>query len=237
MLQGQEIDRLNLLKNIPIFSGIKEESLKEISSISIEKFYKKGEVLILQDTEVEGLYILISGRLRITRISEDGKVKVLALLLPRDVIGEMSLLDNQLASATVEAVEDSRLLFIRREDFQSILLKHPSIILEIARILSRRLREADKEIEELSFYSVKTRLIETLINLAKKYGEKTPLGLKISMRITHQELADIVGSSRETVTRIINALERSKLIKDDNGYIILEDILGLKEHLIGDSDY
>lgn len=231
------LDRLTLLRNIPVFSGITEESLKSIASISIEKSYRKGEIIILQDTEVNGLYILAEGRLRISRISEDGRVKVLALLLPGDIIGEMSLIDNQLASATVEAVEDSRLLFIEREDFQSILLRYPSITLEIAKVLSKRLREADKDIEELAFYSVKNRLIETLLKLAKRHGEKTPSGLKILIRITHQELADMVGSSRETVTRIINTLEKSNnLTVDDRGYIVLKDPLALEGYLADDSD-
>lgn len=229
------LDKLSLLKNIPIFFGITEETLKSIANISIERSYGKGEFIILQDTEVNGLYILISGRLKISRISEDGRVKVLALLLPGDIIGEMSLIDNQLASATVEAMEDSLLLLIRREDFQSILLKYPSVTLEIAKILSKRLREADKDIEELAFYSVKNRLIETLLKFAQKHGEKTPSGLKISIRITHQELADIVGSSRETVTRIMNVLERNNLIADEGGYIVLKDVSRIRRYLIGDS--
>lgn len=229
------LDKLSLLKNIPIFSGITEETLKSIANIAIERSYGKGEFIILQDTEVNGLYILVSGRLKISRISEDGRVKVLALLLPGDIIGEMSLIDNQLASATVEAMEDSLLLLIRREDFQSILLKYPSVTLEIARILSKRLREADKDIEELAFYSVKNRLIETLLKLVQKHGEKTLSGLKISIRMTHQELADIVGSSRETVTRIMNVLERNNLIADEGGYIVLKDVSRIRRYLIGDS--
>ena len=143
----------------------------------------------------------------------------------------MSILDEELASATAEAFEDSRLLFIRREDFQNILLKYPAISLSVAKILARRLRLADKEIEELTFYSVKARVIKILLELADRYGRKTDDGLKISLKLTHQELADMVGSSRETVSRIISALEKGSLIINEGGYTVIKDIERLKDHI------
>jgi len=225
-------NKISILKEIPLFAGLGEDLLLKIEAISIEKSYKKGEIIILQDTSVEGLYILVSGRLRISRSSEDGRVKVLAILSPGDIIGEMSLLDDESASATVETMEDSRLMLIRKEDFQAMLLRYPLVTIEIARILGRRLRSADKEIEELAFYSVKNRLIEALIDLANRHSERTSSGIRVSLRITHQDLADMVGSSRETITRIMNLLERDQLIVNEGGYIVIKDINRLKTYLL-----
>ncbi|HHV81750.1 MAG TPA: Crp/Fnr family transcriptional regulator [bacterium] len=225
-------NKISILKEIPLFAGLGEDLLLKIEAISIEKSYKKGEIIILQDTSVEGLYILVSGRLRISRSSEDGRVKVLAILSPGDIIGEMSLLDDESASATVETMEDSRLILIRKEDFQAMLLRYPLVTIEIARILGRRLRSADKEIEELAFYSVKNRLIEALIDLANRHSERTSSGIRVSLRITHQDLADMVGSSRETITRIMNLLERDQLIVNEGGYIVIKDINRLKTYLL-----
>jgi CRP/FNR family transcriptional regulator len=225
------MDKLELLKSVPIFSGLDEESLKRIVSVSTEKFHKKGEAIILQDSDVNGLYIIVDGMVRISRTSEDGRVKVLAILSPGDIMGEMSILDEELASATAEAFEDSKLLFIRREDFQNILLKYPAISLSVAKVLARRLRLADKEIEELTFYSVKARVIKILLELADRYGRKTDTGLMISLKLTHQELADMVGSSRETVSRIISALEKRSLIINEGGYTVIKDIERLKDYI------
>jgi len=225
-------NKISILKEIPLFAGLGEDLLLKIEAISIEKSYKKGEIIILQDTSVEGLYILVSGRLRISRSSEDGRVKVLAILSPGDIIGEMSLLDDESASATVETMEDSRLILIGKEDFQAMLLRYPLVTIEIARILGRRLRSADKEIEELAFYSVKNRLIEALIDLANRHSERTSSGIRVSLRITHQDLADMVGSSRETITRIMNLLERDQLIVNEGGYIVIKDINRLKTYLL-----
>ncbi|MGC8970750.1 MAG: Crp/Fnr family transcriptional regulator [bacterium] len=225
------MDRLNLLKNIPIFSRLDKESLKRIDSISIEKYYKKGDIIILQDSTVEGLYIIREGRVKISRISEDGKIKVLAILSSGDIMGEMSILDEESASATAEAIENSILIFINREGFRSILVRYPIITLSIAQILAKRLRLADREIEELAFYSVKSRVIKMLIELASKYGEKTDFGIKISLKLTHQELADMLGTSRETVSRIMSALEKRQLIVNEKGYIIIKDIDTLEDYI------
>lgn len=225
------MDRVALLKGIPIFSKLDEESLKKIDSISIEKHYRKGDIIILQDSKVEGLYIIREGRVKISRISEDGKIKVLAILSSGDIMGEMSILDEELASATAEAIEDSRLVFIKREDFQSILVRYPMITLGIAQILAKRLRLADREIEELAFYSVKSRVIKTLMELADRYGEKTNSGIRLSLKLTHQELADMVGTSRETVSRVISVLEKRQLITNERGYTVIEDINALKDYI------
>lgn len=225
------MNKIEILKIVPIFSRLDRESLQRIAEISIERSYEKGEVIILQGTRVDGLYIVIRGSIKISRLSEDGRVKTLAILSTGDIIGEMSLLDEELASATAEALEDSHLLFIEREEFQNILLKYPIITLGIAQILVKRLRLADEEIENLAFYSVRSRVIKTLIELANKYGKKTQQGIKILFRFTHQELADMVGSSRETVSRIISVLEKEQIIINEGGHTIIKDMERLKEYL------
>ncbi len=226
------MDKVEILKSVPIFSRLDIESLQRIAEISVERYYEKGEVILLQDTKVDGLYIVVKGSIRISRLSEDGRIKTLAILSTGDIIGEMSILDEESASATAETIENSLLLFIKRGDFQNILLKYPSITLSIAQILVKRLRVADEEIENLTFYNVRARVIKTLIELANKYGERIPQGVKISLRFTQQDLADMVGSSRETVSRIISTLEKEKIITNIGGYTVINDIDQLKGHFL-----
>jgi len=215
------MENLEVLENISIFRNISRDTLKKILAMTVEKRYKKGEIIYYQGDMSHSLDIIKYGKLKITILTEEGKEKTLAILSEGDIIGEISLIDNKPRSATVEALEDCRLISIKRDDFEKILLQYPQVALEIAKVLSQRLRDADKSIEELTFFDVKTRVINILISLGERYGSKTPKGIEIHTRFTHQELADLVGSSRETVTRILNELQDNNLISIDKHKIVI----------------
>jgi CRP/FNR family transcriptional regulator len=217
------MENLDILENLSIFKNIPRDTIKKILAMAIEKSYKKGEIIYYQGDLSYSLDIIKYGKLKITILTEEGKEKTLAILSEGDIIGEISLIDNKPRSATVEALEDCTLLSIKRDDFEKILQQYPQISIEIAKILSQRLRDADKSIEALTFYDVKTRIANILIGFGERYGKDTPKGIEIYTRFTHQELADLVGSSRETITRVLNELQNNNLISIEKNKILILD--------------
>jgi CRP/FNR family transcriptional regulator len=223
------MEDLVILKNLSIFKDIPDDIIREVLTIAVEKRYKKGEIVYYQGDKGYTLDIVKQGRLKVTILAEDGKEKTLAILSEGDIIGEVSLIDDRPRSATIEALEDCRLLSIRKEDFEKLLLQYPKISLEIAKVLSKRLRDADRSIEELAFYDVRTRVINILVSMGERYGRNTPNGIEIHTKFTHQELADLVGSSRETITRVLGELQENGLINVEKNKILIIDPERLKE--------
>lgn len=192
-----------ILKKIDIFSGLKEKDLKKINSLAIEKTVRHGEYVFLRGTFGKVLYIVIEGLIKIEQPTERGKVKTLALLGAGECFGEMAIITNLPRSASAIALEDSRLLMLKREVFVSHLQNHPEISLRIIEVLCQRLTEANEQIKSLTFDSVAARLANHLVSLAEKFGEPEGSSWKIRIRLTHQELGDLVGSTREIVTRTL----------------------------------
>ncbi|MGB9682107.1 MAG: Crp/Fnr family transcriptional regulator [bacterium] len=215
------MESIEFLKTLSLFKGISEDAIRKILAIAKEKRYKKGEIIYYQGDISYTLDIIKKGKLKVTIMTEEGKEKILAILSEGDIIGEISLIDNRPRSATVEALEDCSLLSIKKEDFGKFLLEYPKISIEIARILSERLRDADRSIEELTFYDVRTRIISLLISLGERYGKPISNGIEIHIRFTHQELADLVGSSRETITRVLGELQENKIIRIEKDKILI----------------
>lgn len=191
------------LKHLDIFSGLKEKDQKKIQQLSIEKTVRKGEYVFLRGTFGKVLYIIVDGLIKIEQPTERGKVKTLSLLGPGECFGEMAIITNLPRSASALALEDSTLLMLKREILVSHLQNHPEVPLRIIEVLCQRLTEANEQIKSLTFDSVAARLANHLVSLAEKFGETEGNSWHIRIRLTHQELADLVGSTREIVTRTL----------------------------------
>lgn len=191
------------LKRVDIFSGLKEKDQKKIHALAIEKTVRKGEYVFLRGTFGKVLYILVDGLIKIEQPTERGKVKTLSLLGPGECFGEMAIITNLPRSASALALEDSRLFMLKREVFISHLQNHPEVSLRIIEVLCQRLTEANEQIKSLSYDNVSARLANHLVSLAEKFGETEGGSWRIRIRLTHQELADLVGGTREIVTRTL----------------------------------
>ncbi|MFN3432563.1 MAG: Crp/Fnr family transcriptional regulator, partial [Candidatus Sericytochromatia bacterium] len=159
------------------------------------------------------LYILKSGRVKISKITEDGREKTLALMQPGEFFGEMAIFDEQPRSATAEVLDEQAVVFtLAKRDFERLIIEHPTIALKIMRDMTRRIRQVNQQVEDLAFKDVHERVASTLKNLAEVEGR--PIGSKvlINLKMTHQDLANMVGSSRETVTRALNRLQDEGII-------------------------
>ncbi len=206
------MNKLNFLKGLPLFSNLSNKELTEISKFTYEKKAKKGNLIFSQGEKGSTLYLIAKGRVKIVLIDESGKELVLAILKKGDFLGEMSIIEDEVRSATAVALEPTVLLTIERDNFINFLIRNPKAMLGVLRELSKRLRNADEKIGELAFQNVYNRVISYLNFLAETKGTKEKDGIFISELPTKREIADFIGSTRESVSRVLNDLHRKGLI-------------------------
>ncbi len=195
-------DKYALLSRVSLLKGLSGKLLSKISAFAKFHTYRRGERIFSEDSSGECLYVLVSGRVKIYATA-GSRTKTFALLDPGDFFGEMALLGEPTRSASARAILDTELLMLQRKDFNRFLKDDASLSLTILRTLCGRLRRADKEIQMLSFQNVVGRTAVTLLELESKYGKSIAAGTLIDAGITQQELADLIGTAREMVTRVL----------------------------------
>ncbi len=222
---------VEILKKIPLFSSLKDEELDAINKVSSDKCFKKDQIILLENEDGDTMFTIIKGKVKVTAFSEHGKEVIFSILYEGDFFGDMSLLDGKPRSASVVAIEDSEVRMIRRSDFIRLLEKHPRIALKLLEELTSRLRKADERIESLALLDVTGRIAGILLQLAEEKKVSQGDGLVIKARPTHQELANMAGTTRETVTRILKQLERKSYVSIEGKDIIIFDPERFKREL------
>jgi CRP-like cAMP-binding protein len=216
------------LKRVPLFSDLSEAELARFAEVAREREYPKNSVILFEDDPGDALYIVSGGQVKVVLIGEDGREVILSVLSDGDFFGEMSLIDDEPRSAHVIAMRDSRLLVLRRDDFQQQIQQHPSVALKVLKVLVGRLRRADAKIGGLVLLDVNGRVARLLLDLAEESG-----GPRITRRLTHHTIAQMIGSSRETVSRAMRELTERGLIEVTRREITIRDKDGLAS-LTGD---
>lgn len=220
------------ISNVPLFKGLNQNEIDRIKGIITLRAYPKGATVFVEGQETDGLYIVNSGLVKVTKLHKDGREKTLAILSDGDTLGEMTLFGSDLRSATLETLEKTTLMVIRRDNFRDLMAEIPGLFVRIIEILSRRLRESNRQIEELTFFNARSRVICNLIHLAKERGKIDQGGIKISLKLTHAEFANLIGVSRETVTKVLSELQELSLIKISNRQIKILNIDKMYEQVI-----
>jgi CRP/FNR family transcriptional regulator, cyclic AMP receptor protein len=213
------IDKAALLSRSPLFSGLGPEELDRLVKYASTKRVRAGEVAFHKGAPGDQMFALMSGRVKIVTLSEEGKEVVLAVLNPGDIFGEISLLDGRERTATVLAAETSELLVLERREFIPFLEQHPKIAIKLLEAICKRLRLADELLEDVVFLNLPMRLAKRLLSLAERYGRNTPRGVRIEIKLSQQELGNMVGTSRESVNKQMRAWEDEGLISVEHGYI------------------
>jgi CRP-like cAMP-binding protein len=185
-----------VLQRVPLFRHLSPIDLQRIAEVAREKSYPRHSVILFEDDPGDALYVVARGQVKVVLIGDDGREVILSVLGEGEFFGEMALLDDEPRSAHVIAMEDSDLLVLRREDFEGLLAQSPEIGLALLRELTRRLRRADEKVGALVLLDVTGRVARLLLELADDSG-----GDRITRRLTHHTIAQMVGSSRETVSR------------------------------------
>ena len=222
--QNENLKNLALLRKIPLFSGLAEQNLRYIAGISIRKTYKEGDIIFTKNTFGKTIYIVVSGRIKIFTEYSSGRKKTLVYLDSGEFFGELAVLCKPLRSASAQVLNDCELLVIQQKDFLEILKAYPNVSLNLITALCNRLREADKEIESLSFYSILGRIARILLNLEKRYGKSTPQGRMLNLPLEKRDIAELAGTVREVATRALTKLVKVGCIKYAGKHMIITDI-------------
>src|SRR3989442_9789780 len=207
-----------ILQKVPLFSQLAPVELERVAEITRERSYPRNSVILFEDDPGDALYVVATGQVKVVLIGEDGREVILSVLGEGDFFGEMSLIDEEPRSAHVIAMEDSNLLVIRREDFQSILQQPPGIAMGLLRELSRRLRRVDEKVGSLGLLDVNGRVAHLLLAPANEAGST-----RITRRLTHHPIAQMIGSSRETVSRTMRELVDKGMIDVSRKDIVIRD--------------
>ena len=215
-LRGKEV--LESLRTIPLFSSVSDEDLESIASLLIERRFPVGKTIVEEGLPGDYMYVIREGRVKVTKLSGDGREKILELLESGEFFGEMSLLDRAPRSASVKTLDETRVLALARNDFLSVLRRSPDLAMAVVQELTRRLRQVDEQASSLSFQSVEERTKGLLQRMAREEVEGP---LRRTPALTHQQIADMIGTSRETVTRVVKELkEQGWLDQDGKHYLV-----------------
>lgn len=206
-----------LLKKIPFLSALSAKHLNEVFRLAEELNVGTRQSIFAKRQDSDAMYIVLSGRIKIFTNSSSKKRKTFAYLKEGDFFGEMSLLEGTTRTAAAQAVEPSRLLVIRKKDFQRLLGQDPKLAMYLLKTVSERLRRANEEIEGLLFRNILGRVAKAILELARKSGEADGTALILKDRFTQQELADVVGTTREPLTRALSSLRRAGLVEQRDG--------------------
>jgi len=202
-----------LLKRVPLFKGLSEVELGALAELMQVRKFPRDCMVIWAEDKGDTLFVMHAGRVKVSVNAADGREVILSVLGPGEFFGDMSLLDDRPRSANVITLEVSEALAIRRSDFLKALEQHPSIAVHLMVSLALRLRRADRQIASLALLGITDRICSVLLALAEEQGVETEEGLVIRKRPTHQVLANMAGTARETVTRVLRRL-------DQEGYIL-----------------
>ena len=209
------LQRINLFKEIPA------DDMEELASVTRMEMAKKKETIFLPGESSQQVYLLKTGRVKISRISEEGRELTLALLEPGEIFGELEILEGSVRDTIAEAMEESQLCVIQKEQFLSLIRKKPELSFRLTKLIGLRLRRIESRVEDLVFRDVPSRLAHLLIQLSEDYGKAMPEGVLLNIKITHQEMANLIGSIRETVSATLGEFKKEGLIAFDSRKIII----------------
>ena len=218
------METVDFLATVPLFSGLDRDALQEFAAITREKSYPKGSVILFEDDPGDSLFIVHEGRVKVVLVGEDGREVILGVLGVGEHFGELSLIDEQPRSAHVIAMEDATMLVLRRDDFRARVERSPAVAWAMLQGLSRRLRRADEKIGGLVLLDVPGRIARLLLDSAAEFG-----GDRIEKPLTHQTIAQMIGASRETVSRAMKDFQEANWIAVERRQIRIADRAALEQ--------
>jgi CRP-like cAMP-binding protein len=210
------LDLIAVLRNIPLFRGLEQGDLQTLATPLRERSYPRGTMILTQGEPGDALFLIGSGQVKVAVFAEDGREVILSVIGPGGFFGEMSLLDDEPRSAHVIAMTEATLFQLRRDDFRARLKSSPGLSIAMLKELSRRLRRADETITGMALLDVNGRIANLLLHLAREEG-----GHRITRKLTHATIGQMVGASRETVSRTMRSLVVQGLITVTRGEIVL----------------
>jgi CRP/FNR family transcriptional regulator len=225
-----EESAVQLLRRVPLFSELDGSELERFSRVAVPRSFPGGTRVFHEGDHSDACYIVRSGNFRVTREHSDGRAITLANLGPGDIFGELAMLDGEVRSASVEALNDGELLALPAIDVRSLLARHPDITVKLVAALTRRLRMANERISRQSFQTVPSRVAGVLSQLI---AEEAPLGdgEGVTIRMNQVDLAQLAGTSRESVSRFLAELERAGVVRCGRGRVTVLEPPKLRNYI------
>jgi CRP/FNR family transcriptional regulator, cyclic AMP receptor protein len=215
------MDIVDLVSAVPIFGELDPPDIKKITEIGINRKYTKNGIVFLEEEEGAALFIIISGKVKIVRTDDEGKEVILSILGEGDFFGEMAILDGLPRSATVVSIDESELFMIHRRDFLQLIERSPQVAVSLLRELTRRLRKSDEQIKSLSLKDAVGRVANVILQLADDLGKIKKGQVIIEDFPLQQDLANMAGTSRETISRTIHQFIREGYLEQRGNSIII----------------
>ncbi len=214
-------------KKVSIFSTLQDEQLREIANMVVHRRYKKGQTIFFQGDVADKLYIVNKGKIKVFRYTKEGKEQILYILSDGDFIGDLSLLKKGKLEFNAEALEDTAICTLTKEDFDKILADNPGITLRILEVVHDRVVNLENLVQRLSTKDVESRVIGVLLSLVKDFGKETDGVVELELPLSREEIGNYSGLTRETVSRTLTSMQEEGLI----------ELIGNKKILIRDMDY
>lgn len=216
------------LRQVSLFSDLSDKDLRELESVVRERSFRRNEVIFHAQEPGNALFVIKRGRVKISMDDRSGKEIILRILEAGDFFGEMSLLDDEPRSATVSSLGPCQALILFREPFLRFIPRHPEVVMKMLMALSRRLRKADEKISRLVFADAYEKVASVLMDIIEERKVPLNIGTEVPLSLTRQELADIAGLSRETLTRVITDFQRAGLVRIEGRRIAIVSPAKLK---------
>jgi CRP/FNR family cyclic AMP-dependent transcriptional regulator len=227
---------VELLRRVSLFTELSEEELEKIARVAVPRSYGAGSIILREGDPGDTCYILRSGRARVVRQHADGRAITLTNLGPGEIFGELAMIDGEVRSATVEAIDDVLAIAILAGDLKRLLGEHPEIAVKLLAALAERLRETNARISRQSFQKVSSRVAGVLVELAetgRRIGAREPggAGAEVVVRSTQADLAQLAGTSREAASRFLATLQRAGVLTTKRGRIVVHDPSALHRYI------
>jgi CRP/FNR family cyclic AMP-dependent transcriptional regulator len=215
------------LARVWIFQGLSQEELAHLSGLAQTKIYKPRETIVEKGDSATEFFVLLRGRAKVGAPGADGSHAAINVMGPGEVFGEIAILDGQPRSATVTTLEECEMAVVNKAGFNNLLSASPSIAVKLLNVLAGRVRELTTRIEDRSFLDVPARLAKQLLWLAKNHGVESGPAVRIDLRLSQQELGDLVGATRESVNKQLREWTRAGILKQERDCIEIFDLDGL----------
>jgi CRP-like cAMP-binding protein len=217
-----------VLRKAPLFASLTEDEMRALQIRITNRTYRRGEILFSEGDPCRGLFVVGRGKVRIYKVSSSGREQVLSMEGPGSSFAEVPVFDGGNYPASAAASEESELLFISRKDFQEFCREHPEVALKVIAVVGSRLRRLVGIIEDLSFTTIRQRLIALIVRLAQSSTQRCAEGVRVELSKSQQDLAAELGTVRELVSRNLSRLQAEGYVEVNGRSIIVKDLLGLK---------
>jgi CRP-like cAMP-binding protein len=212
-----------------LFAELKENDLENITKMAVRQVYKKDNMVLIEEEIGSTMFIILHGRVKISRINEEGREVILSVLVDGDFFGEMAILDGETRSANAFTLEDTELMIIRKENFMEILRSYPQVAINLLKELAHRLRRSDAQIKSLSLQSALGKVASTLLRIADDLGVVKHGVVVVPQLPPQQDLANMAGTSRETISRVLKSLNQLGYVKKEASKLTIVDYQRFKQ--------